>query len=557
MPDFDVIVIGSGFGGAITGCRLAQAGYKVLILERGRRWSFEEKHKNFFPREFSDVDRWFWDNKDPVKHHGWIDLRVFPGMSVAQGAGVGGGSLIYANISVEAPAHAFEDRPGLRPWPKAIRKSELQPYYDTVARVMKVQKLPPGQWSARTHLMKEAAKAIGHEDRFDTVELAVNFNSSLSFDPSSPDRPKRDPNSIRKNEYGVLQGECYHCGTCDIGCDVNARNTLDTNYLPLAEQKGAEIRDLHIVTNIAPTGSGYTVHYERIDRPERPRGSCSARLVILAAGSLGSTELLLRCRDATGSLGKLSPQLGQHWSSNGDFLTPAFYADRDLLPSPSEGPPISSVINFLDRSQAGESFWIQDGGFPDLLAQYVQKVGTLRHNARAWMLLGALQMALATAPESKPDPAVSLRRAGPVSRVMPWFAQAVDAGDGVLSLKRRWWLFGPRDLHLHWDIAKSRSAIEAVVAMHKKLSDATGGTALVPPSWSIMHDLITPHPLGGCGMADSAVAGVVNDGGEVFGHPNLFVADGAIFPRAIGVNPSRTIGALAERIADKIVTAGR
>src|SRR6476619_703820 len=97
--NFDVIVIGSGFGGAITGCRLAEAGYKVLILERGRRWSFEQNHKDFFPRKLDDIDRWFWDEKDPVKRHGWIDLRVFPGMSVVQGAAVGGGSQIYANIS--------------------------------------------------------------------------------------------------------------------------------------------------------------------------------------------------------------------------------------------------------------------------------------------------------------------------------------------------------------------------------------------------------------------------------------------------------------------------
>jgi cholesterol oxidase len=473
---------------------------------------------------------------------------------VAQGAAVGGGSQIYANVSVEAPAAAFEDGPGLRHWPRAIRKPELQPYYDAVAAEMKVQPIPPGQWSTRTHLMKEAAEAIGHGDRFRTVPLAVNFCDSLQFDPTSPNRPQRDPASIRPNEYGVPQGECYHCGTCDIGCDVNARHTLDTNYLPRAERHGAQIRALHLVKNIESSDGGFTVHFQRIDALDLPPGRVTARLVIVAAGSLGSTELLLRCRDITGSLPKLSDQLGRSWSSNGDFLTPAFYADRASLPSPSEGPPISSVIDFLDRSQGDESFWIQDGGFPDLLAQYVEKVSAHAHGLRAWLMLGAIHMMNASEGAKL---AGKVRRASPVSRIMPWFAQAVDAGDGKLSLRRRWRIFGARELHLEWKIARSQRAIDAVVQMHKRLSVATGGKALVPPSWSIFQDLITPHPLGGCGMADDAAGGVVNDAGETFGHPGLFVADGAVFPRAIGVNPSRTIGALAERIAAKIIQRGR
>jgi cholesterol oxidase len=280
--------------------------------------------------------------------------------------------------------------------------------------------------------------------------------------------------------------------------------------------------------------------------------------VIVAAGSLGSTELLLRCRDETRTLRPLSPRLGHNWSSNGDFLTPALYPHRNPRPSPSDGPPITAVIDFLDRSQAGQSFWIQDGGFPDLLAQYVRAAGTLRHAVRSWLMLGAIQMAMANGMGANESATGGVaRRAGAVSRIMPWFAQAVDAGNGTLSLKRRWWLIGRRRLHLDWNVEKSKPAIDAVVAMHRRLAEATGGTPLVPPGWSVLRDLITPHPLGGCAMAESPTDGVVNDEGEVFGHRNLFVADAAIFPRAIGVNPSRTIGALAERIAAKIVAAGR
>jgi cholesterol oxidase len=546
MPDFDVVVIGSGFGGAIAGCRLQEAGYQVLILERGRRWSYKSDHPDFYPRDIRDVKRWIWRDDDPATFHGWLDLRVFPNMTVAQGAAVGGGSQIYANVSVEAPASAFEDYPGLASWPAAIRKTTLQPYYDAVGKELGAVPIPRAQWSSRTALVEKAAFAIGQAPRFRTVPLAINFSKSLTIDHSSPNRPARDANSIRANRYGVPQGDCYHCGQCDIGCDVNARNTLDTNYIPRAEVKGAKVRSLHIVRFIECSGTGYRVHFDRFDGQEPGSGSVTAQLVIVAAGSLGSTELLLRCRDEFRTLPKISRRLGHQWTSNGDFLTPAIHADQRPLPNPSEGPPITAVIDFLDRSQSGQSFWVQDGGFPNLLGQYLQGPAKLRN----WLLLAALGT------QVDADSAnLSLRQPGQFRSIMPWFAQAVDASDGVLSLKRRWWSpCGPRKLALRWDIRKSEAAIDAVVRMHKQLASATNGIPLVPPTWSIAKDLITPHPLGGCAMADEPSNGVVNQFGEVFGYANLYVVDGSIFPRAIGVNPSRTIGALAEWTAANIVT---
>ena len=140
---------------------------------------------------------------------------------------------------------------------------------------------------------------------------------------------------------------------------------------------------------------------------------------------------------------------------------------------------------------------------------------------------------------------------------MPWFAQGIDAANGRLSLKRRWWLIGERRLDLDWDIDKSAKAIEAIISMHKELSKATGGIALVPPSWTLEKYLITPHPLGGCNMGATAKDGVVDHKGEVFGYRNLFVIDGAMVPEALGVNPSRSIAALAERALGLIVSEGR
>ena len=264
---FDVIVIGSGFGGAITGCRLAEAGYRVLILERGRRWD-----KTTYPRQA--VDRWVWNSEFPEHDNGWMELRTFPHMAVAQGAAVGGGSLIYANISCEAPPAVFKNG-----WPEEITYAELKPHYDTVAQFMNVQQVPDTQWTGRMQLMKEGAEKIGCGERFKKLELAVSFNADWNYQlPSCQD----EKHSLRFiNQQGVEQGTCVHLANCDIGCDVDAKNTLDRNYIPWAEKHGAEVRELHLATNIEPVNGGYTVSYMTSCRPDnafqdrKPRVSSS------------------------------------------------------------------------------------------------------------------------------------------------------------------------------------------------------------------------------------------------------------------------------------------
>ncbi len=533
--NYDVIVIGSGFGGAITACRLAEANYKVLILERGRRWDKKTTDKaTAYPRV--DGDPWTWSHECPERENGWLDLRVFEHMSVAQGAGVGGGSLIYANISCEAPPHAFTQST----WPREITYDEIKPYYDTVAEFMNVQPIPDNQWTERMKLMKDAAEKIGKGDRFKPLELAVSFDPN--WDYTKFDRKNLGQSQPFTNKQGVKQGTCVHLGNCDIGCDVDARNTLDRNYIPWAEKHGAQVRPLHLVNDIASVTGGYRVSYDELKNGQRLPGSETARIVIVAAGSLGSTELLLRCREMNGSLPNISQFLGRDWSSNGDFLTPAVYENRVI--SPTEGPTISSAIDFLDGSEGGQRFWIEDGGVPDLLGDYLLKMTQKPpKNMMARILLESIQHLL-----RDPDP---------LKNVMPWFAQGVDAANGVLEMKRPWWFFGSRRLDLQWDISQSQPVVDAVVKMHERLSQATGGVPLVPPTWSVAKYLVTPHPLGGCNMGDTPEHGVVNHKGEVFGYRNLFVADAAIIPEALGVNPSRTIGALAERIAKIIANEGR
>lgn len=521
--DFDAVVIGSGFGGSVSACRLVEAGARVLVLERGRRWD-----RKTYP-SMTGKD-WLWNQHHPQDANGWIDLRAFPHMAVAQGAAVGGGSLIYANISAVPPPSVFAAG-----WPPQITYDELAPHYATVGRVMNVQPVPDNQWTPRMHLVQDAAQAIGAADRFRKLDLAVSFDPGFSFDHSG------DPARTvwHKNAQGIEQGTCVHCGNCDIGCPVDAKNTLDRTYLALAEAKGADVRPLHLVTAIEPDGTGWRVHFDRLTPGARQPDTVTAGLVVLAGGSLNSTELLLRCRDVLRTLPAISARLGYDWSSNGDFLTPAIYADRK--PEPSRGPTITCAIDFLDRSRNGQSFWIQDGGVPNLLADLARAADTAHPEAH--LLLDWLR--------------TELLAHAPLDNMMPWFAQGVDAANGQLRLRRQFEIVGEWELTLDWDIARSREVMDTIVSTHVALSRATGGTPLVPPTWTVAQYLITPHPLGGCKMGTGPDNGVVNHRGEVFGYRNLFVLDGAIVPEAIGVNPSRTIAALAERAMHLITAAQR
>jgi cholesterol oxidase len=523
MPDVDVVIIGSGFGGAVTACRLAEAGYTVTVLERGRQWTVGD-----FPRKPDDA--WTFDVDDPAKRHGWFDFRVFPNMTVVAGAGVGGGSLVYANIFIPAKKETFDAG-----WPTEITFDGLGPHYARAGQMLGVEPVPDTQWPERTKLMKEAADRMGWSGRFEPLELAVRFDKTWHYglaDPHSLAHAKMAP-----NDHGLEQGTCVHLGTCDIGCEAKARNTLDFNYLARATALGATIEPLALARTVAPEAGGYRVHVQRIDNGTLKADSVSGRLVILAAGSLGSTEILLRSRDEAQTLTNLSARLGQGWSSNGDFLTPAIHLLRKV--EPSRGPTITSAINLLDGVEGGHEMFIEDGGIPDLIrAQIDASVHAGGIDANPLLrFLGGLSQAMAAG-------------GGGLAHVMPWFAQARDAADGVMSLRNG-------RLFLDWDIEASEPTMEAVADMHRRLAFKTGGVPLTSPAWVFSKDLITPHPLGGCNMGTSAADGVVSHMGEVFGHPNLFVADGAIVPKAIGLNPSRTIAALAERIAEQIVQQDR
>jgi cholesterol oxidase len=506
---YDVVVIGSGFGGAITACRLAQAGRSVCVLERGRRWG-----KGEFPRTIGELRRAFWNERD----HGFLDYRSFKAIDVLQASGVGGGSLVYFNVQIEAPARVFQ-----RGWPAAIDRQVLDPYYALVEQMLDAAPLrPPAgrDYPPRTRAFLEAARGAGKPAEL--VKIAVY---------TGPDR--HNPHG------GVPQSACVYCGNCGLGCHVHAKNTLDLNYIPLAERHGAEVFPLHPVDRLEPADAGYRVSFR--DLAAGGAGSVMGRKVIVAAGALGSTELLLRCRQLYGTLPNLSPSLGQRFSGNGDFILAGTRAPRDI--DPSEGPSITAAV---DYSVDDLAITIEDLGYPEPLLWYLE--GALPPLERLSSLLGFIATyvgrSLGLVP---PGPlggvAGELLQGGITTRFLPYLGIGTDAADGVIRLRGG-------ELDIQWKVRRSRQLFRRIEAALQALSRGLGGRYQRSPLWIWpFRKLLTAHPLGGCAMGDDPQRSVVKPTGEVWGYDGLYVADGAIVPTALGVNPSMTIAALAERVA--------
>lgn len=522
MKRIDLGVVGSGFGGAVTACRVAVSGERVVLFERGRRWSGHN-----YPRGLNAP--WIYDANRPENKNGWLDLRLFKGMAVAQGAGVGGGSLCYSSVVMEADRDVFNQG-----WPEEISFEELKPHYDHVREMLGVRTIPDNQLTARTRLLKEAARKTGRDGQFDKAPLAINFDDAYSYE--LPDPISKKHSKASQNAHGRWQGSCVHLGNCDIGCDVRAKNTLDVNYIAEAERHGADVRPLHIVRCIEPVDGDYVVHYDRIHDGKLIRESLRAHRVVVAAGSLGSTELLLRCRDEYRTLPSISRRLGQNWSANGNFLSPACYENSDAVQQ-GIGPTITAFLDLMDGRENGSKLVVEDDGFPNLWLNALQGTFSSRFfSPVSWSFRRHLRRGLS--------------EKNPLKNVMVWLGAGVDAGNGELRLRKRWYApLGRRRLSLNWSPQQSEELIETIIKVHRELTEATGGKLYVPLFWRLLKSLITVHPLGGCNIGRSIEDGVVDHRGEVFGYPNLFVIDGSIIPRPIGKNPSMTIAALAERAA--------
>jgi cholesterol oxidase len=530
----DAIVVGSGFGGAVTACRLAQSGRRVLVLERGPRRSGDQFPR--FPR--SGVAEWLWTSR----WNGFWDFRPFRRMSTLTSSGVGGGSHAYANVHLRAPAASFREG-----WPQGMGPETLAPYYHTVERQLGVRPFPDAINVPKTEAYRRAATAIGVPSF--APNLAVFFDEEYTHSPrgSEPDY-RHDPYNLGVD---VMQSPCLHTGECDLGCRFGAKNTVDLNYLAIAEQlHGAHVQPLSEVLTLVPERGGYRVHYR--DRQTFRQHSVWAPQVVVAAGTINSNELLLRCRDEFKSLPKLSAALGTHFSGNGDFLCGALNT-REAL-DPWNGPVITTALPY---EADGFHFYLQEGGFSPDLAFLVAAMhpnssfatqmmrGPISHLARLRTFhaeIGRLAMEHSGRERSQ-VPANS----------MIFLGMGQDASDGRITLKRR---FGQRPkLAVEWDHTASRPMLNLMENEFKRISAQLGGIYAASPLWALLKTLITVHPLGGCAIADDESLGVCSPFGEVWNYPGLFVADGSSIPRSLGPNPSLTISAVAERIAEHIVAA--
>ncbi|MFO0577944.1 MAG: GMC family oxidoreductase [Polyangia bacterium] len=519
---FDAVIIGSGFGGSVAACRLAQAGQRVLILERGQRYP-----QGSFPRSFKERSRWLYTEHE----QGLVDVKpLVTEMIALQAAGYGGGSLLYNNVHIRAAPQLFS-----RGWPAGYDRASLDPYYDLVGYMLDITPISETQplgLPQRTQAFRQAAESLGREAQFFLPNLAVNFSA---------------PGVQSRNKFGVEQQGCTHCGECIVGCNRHAKNTLDLNYLAVAEQHGAVVRTRCQAERIEPApGGGYWVHYSDFAAGQgNVKGSekrlVCGRNVFVCAGAVNSTELLLRCRDVYGTLPHLSDRLGHGYSANGDFLAFVFHSLAPL--GPTRAPGITSALLF-DRKDGKHHTWflLEDGGASEDLVRIGQlldpKRSLLGTGRSLWSnVLRALDVHL-----HGPLPDGDLERCSVI------LVMGRDSATGTIALDP-----ASGQLRLRWELPPNLPLYDAQARLASDVAKALGGEVAFNPLWKQLHQPITIHNLGGCNMADSPSGGVTDGNGEVFGHPGLFVLDGARVPVAIGANPSSTIAATAERSIEAVI----
>jgi cholesterol oxidase len=492
-----------------------------------------------------------------------FDVWAFQGIEALVSSGLGGGSLIYANVLLRKdPAWFVDDTPGeaARPWPIAYH--DLEPFYEAAEAMLGAQRypfdVPPYSTTAKTHAMRDAAAQLGLA--WQLPPLAVTFANA-----GAPPRPGEPITEEHPNLHRLPRRTCRLCGECDIGCNDGAKNTLDYTYLSRAADAGAEIRTLSEVRRIEPApAGGFAVTYIRHDPQEAPRARAETRTVhgdrlVLGAGTFGSTYLLLRNRAAFPHLGAA---LGTRFSGNGDLLTFLHHGRARVegteVPrpfNPEFGPVITSAIRAPDTldggGNVGRGFYIEDGGNPQFLDWVAQSAGAPLVAARLAAFLARRVWAHVTGrPRSNISGDISsLFAGGTVSATMlPVLCMGRDIPDGTMRLRGG-------DLALDWTTASSAPFFARVEETLSRVARALGAELANTPL-RLFKRVITVHPLGGVPMGAEPNQGVVDGWGEAFAYPGLHVVDGSVMPGPVGPNPSLTIAAFAERAAAHIVQGG-
>ncbi len=538
---YTVVVIGSGYGGAIAASRMARAGQSVCLLERGA-----EKQPGEYPNTLETAAKEVQIDL-PGKHIGsdigMFDFHVNDDINVLVGCGLGGTSLINANVSLEAERRVLEQEA----WPSQFRAdidTHLKQGYELAREMLKAVPYPEDEPTLPKLEALEESKSNLPEGTFYRPPINVNFEKFEN----------------NRNHVGVYQQPCDGCGDCVTGCNNHSKNTTLMNYLPDAKNFGAEIFTETEVQYLERQGDRWLVHYQiqgaGRDKFNAPTLFVSADIVILGAGALGSTEILLRSRNQGLAL---SERLGQRFSGNGDVLAFGYNCDREIdgigcgpksPPGRSlAGPCITGIIDQRAGSPIQEAMVIEEGCMPGSINSLLPSTFALAEKVLGQDTDSGVKDELK---ETQREIKSLLQGAytGAVHNTQTYLVMSHDEGVGEMSLDNN------GRLRINWPEAGSYPLLQTINERLIAATQPLGGSFIRNPIWTELfdHDLVSVHPLGGCIMGETADSGVVNHKGQVFSNTSgtdlyegLYVSDGSVIPTALAVNPLLTISAITER----------
>jgi len=509
--EYDYIIIGSGFGGSVSALRLSEKGYKVLVIEKGKWYKAED-----FPKTNWNINKWMWIPF--FRCFGIMKMTFFRHITAASGVGVGGGSLVYAN-TLPVPKSKFFNTgtwANLTNW-----EEELKPHYNIALKMLGAAKNPELFDADKT--LKEVAKAIGKEDKFDTTNVAVYFGK---------------PNKTHPDPYFDGEGPervgCNFCGACMTGCPNNSKNTLDKNYLYLAQKYGAKIMAESEVMDVTPIGKkdgseGYEITYRSSITFFKKTKKIRSKGVVFSGGVLGTIKLLLKLKKK--SLPNLSDELGKNIRTNNETIVSISTLDKDK--DYSRGVAIGSILHTdenthieMCRYREGSDAWklVHFPYSPDKNA--LKRIYQLTYNffksPRTYLK-------------------IYWKNSWAKKTTVILFMQTLDS---TLTFKRN--IFG-----FMKSKAKKGQEPSAFIPESLKLTalfaKKANGKATSFAAETLLGIPSTAHILGGAVMGENITSGVIDKNNNVFGYENMLVIDGSMISANPGVNPSLSITAIAER----------
>ena len=509
--DFDVVVIGSGFGGSVAALRLTEKNYKVAILEAGKRFNDKDFPKTSWRlRKFLFMPR--------LGLNGIQRIHVLPDVLVLAGAGVGGGSLVYANTLYKPPASYFEDKQwrDITNWDQ-----ELSPWYDQASRMLGVAQNP--YFSASDKAMKQVADQMGVGHTFKLAPLGVYFGDGVGVKSKDP----------FFGGVGPDRSGCLQCGACMTGCRHNAKNTLPKNYLGLAESAGAKVFPEHTVTKVEQLADGsWVVTARKSSAWFGKKRKFTAANVVIAAGTYNTQKLLHKMK-TTGVLPKISDYLGKLSRTNSEALT------GSIMPKGgtdfSKGSAITSSFFPDDHTHVEPVRYGKGSNFMGLLQTVMTDGEKIRDRRKQWLR------------QVVTKPSLLLK----ILDVRQWSERTVVAlimqnVDSAISVSSKRGLFGFRLTSKNDSLTPNATYIPAANEVARRVAENNGGIA-----GGHIGDLVnapfTAHFVGGCVIGESIQTGVIDPYHRVYNYPTLHIVDGASVTANLGVNPSLTITAQAER----------